>query len=41
MVETSVLKSDYLRAWQLEKLLVVELSMLKSDWLMVQEWEAM
>ena len=41
MVETSVLKSDYVRVCQLEILLVVELSTLKSDWLMVQEWEAM
>ena len=31
MFETSVLKSDYVRVWQLEILLVFELSMLKSD----------
>ena len=37
MVETSVLKSDYVTVWLLAILWEVELSMLKSDWRMVQE----
>ena len=32
MTEASILKSDWVRVWQMERLWVAELSMIKSDW---------